>query len=134
MISIVYRKQEKILIDCIERGESMSDLTTKLGKRIRNYRLKLGFSQEQLAEKSYCHPTYIGQIERGEKNPTIESIEKITNALGISLSQLLEKIDFESHSENQIPEKCYELILSKNHTEQKSIYSILLELDRYKNE
>lgn len=112
----------------------MSDLTTKLGKRIRNYRLKLGFSQEQLAEKSYCHPTYIGQIERGEKNPTIESIEKITKALGISLSQLLEKIDFENHSENQISERCYEHILSKNYNEQKSIYSILLELERYKNE
>ena len=37
----------------------MSDLTTKLGKRIRNYRQKLGFSQEQLAERSHCHPTYI---------------------------------------------------------------------------
>jgi len=112
----------------------MSDLTNKLGKRIRNYRLKLGFSQEQLAEKSCCHPTYIGQIERGEKNPTIDSIEKITRALGISLSQLLEKIDFENHSENQIAEKCYELILSKNHIEQKSIYCILVELDKYKDE
>ena len=112
----------------------MSDLTNKLGKRIRNYRRELGFSQEQLAEKSRCHPTYIGQIERGEKNPTIESIEKITRALGISLSQLLEKIDFENHSENQIAEKCYELILSKNHIEQKSIYCILVELDKYKDE
>lgn len=112
----------------------MSDLTTKLGKRIRNYRQKLGFSQEQLAERSHCHPTYIGQIERGEKNPTIESIEKITRSLGISLSQLLEKIDFDNHSENQIAEKCYEFILSKNFIEQKSIYNILIELEKYKNE
>ena len=37
---------------------------------------KQGLSQEKLAELSGCHPTYIGQIERGEKNATIESIEK----------------------------------------------------------
>ncbi|WP_414732289.1 helix-turn-helix domain-containing protein [Acetobacterium carbinolicum] len=112
----------------------MSDLTTKLGKRIRNYRLKMGFSQEQLAEKAHCHPTYIGQIERGEKNPTIESIEKITRALGISLSQLLEKIDLENHCEDQFAEKCYELVLSKNHEEQTIIYRILTEIEKYKSE
>lgn len=112
----------------------MSDLTNKLGKRIRNYRLNLGFSQEKLAEKSHFHPTYIGQIERGEKNPTIESLKKITKALGISLSQLFEKIDLENQFENQIPAKCYEIILSKNQDEQKCIYRILIELDKYKNQ
>ena len=53
----------------------MSDIAKILGQRIRNYRTAKGFSQEKLAELSGCHPTYIGQIERGEKNATIESIE-----------------------------------------------------------
>ena len=55
----------------------MSDITKLLGQRIRNYRTEKGWSQEKLAELAGCHPTYIGQIERAEKNATIESIEKI---------------------------------------------------------
>lgn len=112
----------------------MDDIVKILGKRIRNYRMQLDLSQEKLAEKASCHPTYIGQIERGEKNPTIESIEKITKALGISLSELFEKIDIENHSQIGILAQCYELILAKNRSEQEIIYHILLELDRYKKE
>ena len=70
----------------------MSNIAKILGQRIRNYRTAKGLSQERLAELSGCHPTYIGQIERGEKNATIESIEKISTALQISLSQLFEKL------------------------------------------
>ncbi len=70
----------------------MSEIAKILGKRIRNYRTTLGLSQEKLAELSGCHHTYIGQIERGEKNATIESIEKISTALGVSLSKLFEKL------------------------------------------
>ncbi len=71
----------------------MSDIAKSVGQRIRNYRNQLGISQEKLAELSGCHPTYIGQIERGEKNATPESIEKISSALNISLSKLFERID-----------------------------------------
>ena len=73
-------------------GIIMSDITKILGQRIRNYRTAKGLSQEKLAELSGCHPTYIGQIERGEKNATIESIEKIAAALNVSLSKLFEKL------------------------------------------
>lgn len=50
----------------------MSAMTKLIGLRIRNYRIQSGLNQEQLAELAGCHPTYIGQIERGEKNATIE--------------------------------------------------------------
>ena len=56
----------------------MSRLSVEIGKRIRNYRVNQNLSQEKLAEKCGLHPTYIGQVERGEKNATIESIEKIS--------------------------------------------------------
>ena len=59
----------------------MSDIAKSVGQRIRNYRTQLGWSQEKLAELSGCHPTYIGQLERGEKNATLESIEKIASAM-----------------------------------------------------
>ena len=61
-------------------------------QRVRNYRIEKGLSQEKLAELSGCHPTYIGQVERGEKNATLESIEKIASAMNVSLAQLFEKI------------------------------------------
>ena len=71
----------------------MSELAKQIGQRIRNYRVEKGYSQEKLAELSGCHPTYIGQVERGEKNATLESVEKISSALKIPLSTLFEKLE-----------------------------------------
>lgn len=71
----------------------MSEIAKTIGQRVRNYRIDKGLSQEKLAELSGCHPTYIGQVERGEKNATLESIEKIASAMNISLAQLFEKIN-----------------------------------------
>lgn len=70
----------------------MSEIAKTIGQRVRNYRIDKGLSQEKLAELSGCHPTYIGQVERGEKNATLESIEKIASAMNVSLAQLFEKI------------------------------------------
>ena len=110
----------------------MSDIAKAVGQRIRNYRTQKGLSQEKLAEFSNCHPTYIGQLERGEKNATIESIERITVALGISLSRLFEKLDGQENDEKDIPLACYELLSAKSKGEQEQLYKILLELDKYK--
>ena len=113
-------------------GFVMSDITKILGQRIRNYRTAKSLSQEKLAELSGCHPTYIGQIERGEKNATIESIEKIAAALEISLSKLFEKLGAQENETRNSPLECYELISAKTKAEQEQIYRILLEIDRYK--
>ena len=111
----------------------MSDITKVLGQRIRNYRTAKGLSQEKLAELSGCHSTYIGQIERGEKNATIESIEKISAALQISLSELFEKIGTQQNEMRNIPLACYELLLTKTKAEQEHLYRILLEIEKYKS-
>ena len=50
----------------------MSDIAKSIGQRIRNYRTQLGWSQEKLAELSGCHPTYIGQLERGKKTLSLK--------------------------------------------------------------
>ena len=110
----------------------MSDIARVLGKRIRNYRMDKGLSQEKLAELSGCHPTYIGQIERGEKNATIESIEKIAVALNVSLSKLFEKLGSKDDGVRNIPLECYEFLSAKTKSEQEQIYRILIELDKYK--
>lgn len=111
----------------------MSDLSKIIGQRIRNYRTEKNLSQEKLAELCGCHPTYIGQVERGEKNATLESIEKIASALNISLSTLFEKLGAEEQIDS-IPLKCYELVASKNKSEQEQLYKLLLQMDQYKNE
>lgn len=111
----------------------MSDITKVLGQRIRNYRIGKGLSQEKLAELSGCHHTYIGQIERGEKNATIESIVKIAVALDVSLSKLFEKLGAEATEARNIPLECYELISAKSKNEQEKIYRILLEIEKYKS-
>ena len=112
----------------------MSNIAKILGKRIRNYRTAKGLSQEKLAELSGCHPTYIGQLERGEKNATVESIEKITAALNVSLSTLFEKLGAEDKEAHCIPLECYELLSSKAAEEQERLFRILIEIDKYKNE
>jgi transcriptional regulator with XRE-family HTH domain len=59
------------------------------GQRVREERLKQGLSQELLAEKAGVHRTYIGMIERAEKNITLINIEKIAKALGVEIGTLL---------------------------------------------
>lgn len=69
-------------------------ILVKFGKQVRKARLKQGLSQEELAEKAGLHRTYIGMIERAEKNITLLNIEKLAKALEISIIDLL-KIDDE---------------------------------------
>jgi transcriptional regulator with XRE-family HTH domain len=60
----------------------------RFGIKVRRHRNNLGISQEELAFRSGLHRTYIGGIERGERNPTLSSIEKIAKALGIKTQVL----------------------------------------------
>lgn len=110
----------------------MSDVAKIIGQRIRNYRTQKELSQEKLAELAGCHPTYIGQLERGEKNATLESVEKIASAMDISLSELFDKLG--KSGSNNIAAKCYDLVASKNEAEQKQLYKMLQEMDKYKNQ
>ncbi len=65
----------------------MTDIE-KFGKKIRKLRLDNKMSQEELAYESGLHRTYIGSVERGEKNLTIKNVFKIAKALGIDPSDL----------------------------------------------
>ena len=60
----------------------------KLGDRVREERHKRNLSQEELASKAGVHRTYIGMIERAEKNITLENIQKIAAALDLKLSDI----------------------------------------------
>ena len=62
------------------------ELLVKFGQKVREERIKLGLSQEKLGSRAKVHRTYIGMIERAEKNITLENIEKIAKALKISIA------------------------------------------------
>jgi len=64
-----------------------------LGRRVRELRAARKWSQEEFAHISGLHRTYIGQIERGEKNISFENLSKISGVLGLTLSELLAGLD-----------------------------------------
>jgi transcriptional regulator with XRE-family HTH domain len=63
-------------------------ISVKFGEKVREVRVSQNLSQEQLAYLADVHRTYIGMVERAEKNITLVNIEKIANALNISLIEL----------------------------------------------
>lgn len=66
-------------------------ILVKFGKKVRELRLKIGLSQEELAARADVHRTYIGMIERAEKNITLVNIEKIARALKINIKDLFDE-------------------------------------------
>ena len=110
------------------------ELSLIIGTRIRLARKKAGFSQEKLAELADVHPTYIGQLERGEKNATLESIHKISSALNIPLEKLFEKIDLLSDSidtKRNMPLECYDYLLSLPVSKQEMVVELLSLIHRF---
>lgn len=67
----------------------MSELTIQFGQLVRKYRKERNMSQEQLALLCNIDRSYLGRIERGEVNPTLEKIYKLSNVLSIKASDLL---------------------------------------------
>lgn len=101
------------------------DISVELGMRIRYYRKEKDITQEKLAEICSLHPTYIGQVERGEKNATLESVYRISKGLGIPMSKLLENIEALDDSSQNIPLDVYRQLLSLPHDKQLGIQTIL---------
>jgi transcriptional regulator with XRE-family HTH domain len=64
----------------------MNKIEQRLGDQLKIVRLKKGLTQEQLAELSGLHRTYIGSVERGERNITVKNLYKILLAMNCSLS------------------------------------------------
>jgi len=67
----------------------MSNIRVRLGHAVRRLRAAKGFSQEGFADHVGLHRTYIGSVERGEKNISLDNIERIARALGLNPADLL---------------------------------------------
>ena len=68
----------------------MTNISIKLGKKVKEIRLKKQMSQGKLAKILDVHPTYISGIERGLRNMTLKHIERLAKALKVSITDLLE--------------------------------------------
>ena len=68
----------------------MTSIKSLFWQKVREFRKKIWLSQEELATKSWLHRTYIGIIERWEKNVCIENIEKIAKVLGVKVRDLFD--------------------------------------------
>ena len=74
-----------------------------LGLNVRRWREEKGLTQEALAERADLDPTYISGIERGMRNPSVLSVVRIAKALGITTSQLMERVDDDNNGSNSEP-------------------------------
>ena len=67
----------------------MPDIYKDIGSRLRKERTRLGWTQDEMGERSGLHPAYIGQIERGSKKISIETLRKLAQALSLRMGDLL---------------------------------------------
>ena len=79
----------------------MTSLRKALGAVVRRRREELGFSQESFAQEAKIHRTYMTGIERGQHNPSLDVLERLSLALNIELSAMLR----EAESERKRPRK-----------------------------
>ena len=68
---------------------AVGDLQKTVGRNLRAYRLERGLSQEAFADQLGVHRTYMGGVERGERNLTLKSLEKMAEQIGVEARELL---------------------------------------------
>jgi CheY-like chemotaxis protein len=78
------------------------DLKTLLGVTIKTQRASLGISQEELAYRAGLHRTYVSDLERGVRNPSMDSIEKLARALQLSVSTLFEQASKDNEAKQTV--------------------------------
>ena len=101
------------------------EITMATAARIRYYRHAKGFSQEDLSLRAGLNPAYFGQVERGLKCPTVDTLYKIASALNISLSELV-RFDVDSISSEESISRFKE-ILAKIPAEKTEAFFTVLE-------
>ncbi len=101
----------------------MIDIRKIFGQRVRHYRKNKKLSQEQLAELCDLHPTYIGQLERGEKNASLETIMRVCEGLSVSPEVLFENIIPEQG--RSTAQEIYNIAASLSDEKQKALLDIV---------
>ena len=84
---IIYNRLQHI---CVQQKMEDKEYLKQFAQRVRTLREEQGISQEKLAERSDLHRTYIGMVERLERNPSLVFIHKIANGLGVHITELFQ--------------------------------------------
>ena len=103
-----------------------------IGKKIKHIRTQKNISQETLAKSADVTTNYIGQIERGQRNPTLSILESISTALGIPLCDLFNDIDNTIYESSKCTSQMAEIILlleSLNTDQLNHIHVIIKEIN-----
>lgn len=103
----------------------MDDLIDNIGTRLRQFRLMKGLTQEQVAEMAGMQPSYLGAIERGERNFTIETLYKIVRALGITFDELFAHIDQPADPGENLPKECFDIMFQCDERQQRTLLDIM---------
>ncbi|MBN1766346.1 MAG: helix-turn-helix transcriptional regulator [Sedimentisphaerales bacterium] len=71
----------------------MCTIVSMLGNELRKYREKAGLTQEELAFQAGIHRTYVSLLERDKKSPTIDTLFRLCDAMGISANELIKQVE-----------------------------------------
>lgn len=110
----------------------MSVIAEKVGARIKMLRVERRLTQEQLAFEADMHPAYIGQIERGEKSPTLDTLEKIVKALDVEFSELFQTKPRGPSLPDDCNQELEEFLAGLSSSERSDLYAILWMLKKWK--
>ena len=104
------------------------DIYSHIGRRIREERRKRGWTQEELAEKTDMHLSFIGQMERAVKKPSLKTLKTIAVVFGIKAGDLLD--EGEPAKPYPIERKLTDLVRDQTPVQQKFLYETLKQLAR----
>lgn len=111
----------------------MSNIAKLVGERIRTLRQERGLSQEQLALKASLNTSFIGQIERGGKKPTILTLDKIVTALDITFEELFRFENIVKVRDTTIIDKIVFELNGRTAEEQEDLYFILKKMIQFRD-
>lgn len=112
----------------------MSDIGKLVGEQIRAFRQDRGLSQEELAFKSELNTTFVGQVERGIKKPTIDTLEKLVNALDVTFEDLFSfEKDIIKHKDSTIIDKIVFELNVRTYDEQTIVYNFIKQILKFKD-
>lgn len=109
----------------------MNTLNHRLGKRIRLFRNQSGLTQAQLAEKTGLSDNFIGLIERGIKQPTIDTLHKIVKSLDVTLEELFKNTTEETSKKPA--QELRELLAKRNFKDSELLLDIYKTICEYRN-
>ena len=104
------------------------DVKQMIGVRIKDIRNRRGFTQEELAEKVDINPKYLSSIERGNENPTLNTLIKLSESLDVNLNDIFHQIEIEDLE--KIKKLLISLLEEADDDQLKLAYRILLTIIR----